>query len=209
MAKSRRSALTAEQIADHALAQSLGSGSTPSLVNSSADADGDAPSLSEAIAALQTHAQEARRTYNGRELMLFEAEPEKVGRLVDYLVQGLYRETAATLAGVTSRSVRGWMERAEAGDVRCQPFATVVKIAEALAEASAVKAVRAAGKLPQFWAAEMTYLERRHPDRWGRRQEAADGPRVIVMIGAKPDMIERLAVVATPILPAPVEPEAT
>lgn len=45
--------------------------------------------------------------------------------------------------------------------------------------------VRAAGKLPQFWAAEMTYLERRHPDRWGRRTGEADAPRVIVQIGAR------------------------
>jgi hypothetical protein len=41
------------------------------------------------------------------------------------------------------------------------------------------------GKDPRFWAAEMTYLERRHPDRWGRRQEEAAGPKVVVQIGIK------------------------
>jgi len=45
--------------------------------------------------------------------------------------------------------------------------------------------VRAAGKQPQFWAAEMTYLERKYPDRWGRRQDDQSVPKVIVQIGIK------------------------
>ena len=36
---------------------------------------------------------------------------------------------------------------------------------------------------PRLWAAEMTYLERKHPDRWGRRQDDQNMPRVVVQIG--------------------------
>ena len=82
-------------------------------------AQGDAGlTLSEAINALRDHAAEAQRTRNGRELALFEAHPERIGRLVDRLIEGNYRDTAATLAGITARSIRGWMDAAEKGDPR-------------------------------------------------------------------------------------------
>lgn len=142
-------------------------------------------SLSESMAAFHAHAAEAQRTHNGRELTLFEAYPEKAGRLVDLLLAGNYRETAATIAGITPRALRMWMQKAEDGDSRYEAFAQVVRIAEAMAEAASVQNVRNAGKDPRFWAADMTYLERRYPDRWGRRQDDASIPKVVVQIGAK------------------------
>lgn len=145
--------------------------------------DADGVSLSEAIAALHAHSVEARVTRNGRELTVFEAHPDKVGRMIDLLVAGNYRETAATIAGITPRVLRLWMQQASEGDPRYLPFATVVQVAEAMAESSAVQSVRKAGKDPRFWAAEMTYLERRHPEKWGRRQDTNDSPKVIVQIG--------------------------
>lgn len=160
----------AREIAERALAQTR------------AD-DGAALSLSEALAVLHAHADEARRTRSGRELTLFEAQPERIGRLIDELVAGNYRDVAATLAGITSRSVRGWMDLADKGDQRYEAIAQVIRIAEAHAEAASVRNVRAAGKDPRFWAADMTYLERRHPDRWARRNDDAYGPRVVVQVG--------------------------
>jgi hypothetical protein len=148
-----------------------------------------AESLSEAIVALHAHGDEARRTRNGRELTLFETHPEKIGRLIDHLLAGNYRDTAGTLAGITARSVRGWMEAAERGDSRYEPIAQVIKIAEAHAEAPSVRNVRAAGNDPRFWAADMTYLERKYPDRWARRNEAADTPKVVV-INAKDSPVQ-------------------
>ena len=141
-------------------------------------------SLSEAVAAFHAHAADARRTYNGRERTLFEADPERIDRLIALLVEGNYRETAAQIVGITGRAVRQWMHKAEEeGDPRYQVIARVIRVAEAVAEARAVQAVRSAAKDPRFWAAEMTYLERRHPNRWGRRQEETSGPQVIVHIG--------------------------
>lgn len=46
--------------------------------------------------------------------------------------------------------------------------------AEALAEIDAVAAVREA---KQGWQAHMTFLERRHSERWSRREAAGQEPR--------------------------------
>jgi hypothetical protein len=147
--------------------------------------DASAASFSETIAAYHDHCREAQHQYNARELTLFEAEPDRIGRLFDLLVAGNYRETAARIVGITDRAIRMWMQKADEGVPRYQAFADVVRAAEAIAESSAVRNVRAAGKQPQFWAVEMTYLERKYPDRWGRRQEDQNVPKVIVQIGIK------------------------
>jgi hypothetical protein len=150
-----------------------------------ASKDSSALCLSEAFAAFHAHCQQARERYNGRELTLFESEPEKAYRLFNALLDGNYRETAAKMAGITNRAIQIWMQRADEGDPRYDAFANVVRAAEALAESNAVRNVRAAGKDARFWAAEMTWLERRYPDKWGRRQEDTAAPKVIVNIGVK------------------------
>ena len=75
-------------------------------------------------------------------MTVFEAHPDRIGRLVDALVSGNYRDTAATLAGIAARSVRGWMDAAEKGDPRFEAVGQVIRIAEALAEAGSVRNVR-------------------------------------------------------------------
>jgi hypothetical protein len=47
-------------------------------------------------------------------------------------------------------------------------FFEAYRKAEATAEEKAIKAVQAA--FPSDWRAAMTYLERRHPGRWAKRQ---------------------------------------
>ena len=55
-----------------------------------------------------------------------------------------------------------------------------------MAEAEDVANVRRAGKAgPQFWAASMTYLERKYPEKWGKRADESAGPKVVVQIGCK------------------------
>jgi hypothetical protein len=61
----------------------------------------------------------------------------------------------------------------------------LIRTAESLAEAETVRAIRAAANDPRNWAAGMTYLERKYPDRWGRRTDDNMGPKVIVQIGIK------------------------
>jgi hypothetical protein len=118
-------------------------------------------------------------------------------------VQGNYRDTAAKIVGISSRAIRMWMEKADAGQERFEAVAQVIQIAEGLAEASAVRNVMAAGKHPQFWASSMTYLERKHPEKWGRRQEDNSGPKVQVIIGA--DAVDVKVNVVAPITHSPAE----
>jgi hypothetical protein len=163
--------------------------------------------LSEALLLLQRQAEQAQQTYNGRELMLFESQPAKIGRLVDLLVQGNYRETAAKIVGISSRAIRLWMEKAEDGHERYQAVAQVIQIAEGLAEASAVRNIMAAGKHPQFWASSMTYLERKHPEKWARRQEDSSGPKVQVIIGASAADVKVNVLATAPATPSAIDGE--
>jgi transposase-like protein len=87
---------------------------------------------------------------------------------------GNYTETAARHAGIAPSTFYEWMQRGEQRDAKGEPvhpqfaeFREAVKKAEADAEAYAVGQVRLA--MQDSWQAAMTYLERRHPERWGRR----------------------------------------
>jgi len=59
---------------------------------------------------------------------------------------------------------------------------TAYQKASAVAEVAAVAAIRAAGAAgPEFWLASQTFLERRFPERWARRQDRETGPPLIVV----------------------------
>lgn len=108
-----------------------------------------------------------------------------VQELLEAVDNGNYIETAAELAGISKTTIYEWLKRGEAGETPYKSFANALKRASARAEAAEVTKVREAGNDPRFWAASMTYLERRHPERWARRQEGNDGPKVIVQIGVR------------------------
>lgn len=101
------------------------------------------------------------------------------------LEDGDYIQTAADYAGISHDTITRWMKRGEAGEEPFAAFCVACKRATARAEHNALEKVRKAGADPRFWAAEMTYLERRHPEKWGRRNESQDGPRVLVQIGVQ------------------------
>ena len=107
-----------------------------------------------------------------------------VQQFLEAVGDGNYIETAAKLAGISKACLYNWITRGKTGEEPFAAFVDALEKAEARSEAQAVANVRQAGKLPQFWAAEMTYLERRHPEKWGRRQESDSGPKVQVIIGA-------------------------
>lgn len=113
------------------------------------------------------------------------ADPDKVQLFLACIRDGNYRETAYKQAGIAKQTFYNTLKRAEQGDVAAQAFVDAVEKAEADAEADTVRNVRNASKSPQFWAAGMTWLERKSPDRWGRRQDDANVPRVVVQIGVK------------------------
>lgn len=113
------------------------------------------------------------------------ANPDKLQVFLAAIQDGNYRETSCKLAGFSKMALKRWLDKAEAGDEAAMAFRDALEKAEATAESETVRNVRAASKLPQFWAAGMTYLERKHPERWGRRQEDSAAPKVIVQIGAR------------------------
>lgn len=108
--------------------------------------------------------------------------PQVIVKLLTAVREGMHYEPACALAGVTYQQLRNWLHKAddEGPETAHGRVALALKMAEAEAEGETVRYVRAASRLPQFWAAGMTFLERRHPDRW-RRPEAA--PSVNVQVG--------------------------
>lgn len=120
---------------------------------------------------------------NGRPTRL--AEPETLQLLLAALTDGLSRENAAREAGIAPKTFFNWMKQADAGNEPAMAFLQAVEKAEASVERRCTRNVLKASESPQFWAAGMTYLERRWPDRWGRRQDDASTPKVIVQIGAR------------------------
>lgn len=101
--------------------------------------------------------------------------PETQQKIVDAIAKGNYLETAAALGGITYKSLNNWMNKGAAnkGDEYVQ-FFHAVKRAEAEAEAARVERINSAGK-DGNWQADAWYLERRYPDRWGKRVQEVTG----------------------------------
>ena len=118
--------------------------------------------------------------------------PELTQQVVDALLDGNYMETAAAVVGISKSTLYRWLRKAEELEVNALELAAEaedlepdlysyvdpadwplldfrhsVKSAEAWAEAELLRKARAAGL---GWQAFMTILERRHPQRWGRRK---------------------------------------
>jgi hypothetical protein len=104
-------------------------------------------------------------------------------RIVDCLVLGASRATAAAAAGIGESTLYRWLDQGEAssrGPFR--QFWEAVRGAEHEAEISALRHWH--GAMPKDWRACMAFLERRFPKRWGLRQaDVADSEqqRVIVV----------------------------
>jgi len=95
--------------------------------------------------------------------------PEASQRIVAAIRAGNYAEVAATAAGISPSTFYRWIERGQkqrSGIHR--DFSEAVRKAEGEAEVEAVARVRKA--MPSDWRACMTYLERRYPKRWRRRE---------------------------------------
>lgn len=84
--------------------------------------------------------------------------------------EGHYAKTAAETSGVTEQTLYNWLKKGEEPNRYPEhaAFLEAYRKAEATAEERAIKAIQDA--FPNDWRAAMTYLERRHPGRWARRQ---------------------------------------
>ena len=121
--------------------------------------------------------------------------PEIVNAISNLILAGNYNNVAAEIVGISEGSFYGWLAQGEkdelAGvDSLYLELLKATKNADAKAEAEMVERVRTAaqpgvkskktkispdGQTVEInetggdWLAAATYLERRHPDRWGRR----------------------------------------
>ena len=99
-----------------------------------------------------------------------------ISKLAGYVAEGNYYSTACYACGISERAFYEWLELADRDlssgldESSSLPMRLVqsLKNAEAEAEAERVARIRAAGQKGN-WLADMTHLERRHPERWGRK----------------------------------------
>ncbi len=94
--------------------------------------------------------------------------PEVTKRLTEAIRAGNYYEAACGYAGIGYSTFRAWMVRGEeAKSGKYREFMESIKKAEQEAEVRMVAMWQK--HMPDNWQAIATFLERRYPDRWGRR----------------------------------------
>lgn len=127
--------------------------------------------------ALSIATQAAAAAVTGRPALL--TDSDLLTTLLTETLAGVHLEPAASIAGVDAATVKAWLKRGQQDEDAGIPsprrsFLRAFKSAQATVEAQVTRNVVAASEKPQFWAAGMTYLERTHPERWGRAPERAE-----------------------------------
>jgi alpha-galactosidase/6-phospho-beta-glucosidase family protein len=111
---------------------------------------------------------------------------EVIRVLRDAMESGHYREVACKLAGIDRKTLLNWLKRGarEQSGLYRELFEAVER-AEAKAEEFHLKNINDASK--KNWYASAWYLERKHPERWAKREPVPpddDGPKdEVVVIG--------------------------
>jgi transposase len=113
--------------------------------------------------------------------------PEIMAKICDALRAGNYRETAAAFAGVRKSTFYEWLRRgARARKGIYRDLHDAVEKALADSEARDVMLIgKAAGE--GDWQAAAWRLERKFPDRWGRRERHDIDANVKTTVKVKPD----------------------
>lgn len=94
---------------------------------------------------------------------------ELVKTITEYIKAGNYPEVAASLAGVSRATFYNWLKKGHEHKTGIHhDFLDSIKEAEDYAEAAAVERIRRSGK--DNWTALAWWLERKHPQKWGRQQ---------------------------------------
>lgn len=105
--------------------------------------------------------------------------PEIHNRVIAYIKAGGYVETAAAAAGVNKSTLYNWLKRGAKEDAGIyRDFSESVEKAMAEAEMIDVARINKAAQ-DGVWQAAAWRLERKHPDRWGKKEKhehtGADG----------------------------------
>lgn len=120
--------------------------------------------------------------------------PKLQERVVGFVRAGAYVETAAAAAGISKETLYSWLRRGAAGEAPFAAFAEAVEEAQALAEMRDLALIGKAAETE--WTAAAWRLERKFPDRYGRRTKhevsgPEGGPIEVADVRAK--LLARLA----------------
>jgi transposase len=103
--------------------------------------------------------------------------PELTEKICSGLRSGLYLKDAADLAGIHPSQVNRWIARGseEGSEGPHAAFRAAIKKAEAETQVATLEIIRQAAEGGN-WTAAAWYLERRHPEKWGRHgRDAREG----------------------------------
>lgn len=94
--------------------------------------------------------------------------PELIAKAEKLIASGNYVETACKYLCINKSTWYDWLNKAESRGGIYIAFSNAIKKAEAEAEILAVSQIVLAGN--ETWQALAWYLERKYPDRWGKRE---------------------------------------
>ena len=95
--------------------------------------------------------------------------PAIAAKLVLAIRVGNYASVAAKSVGIDQSTYYDWLAKGREDKAPYAEFAVAIQKAEAEAEAATVARIQLAEAAPNTWQAAAWWLERRFPDRWGRR----------------------------------------
>jgi len=95
--------------------------------------------------------------------------PELQQQICDLLAMGNYADDVCDIVGIGETTFYRWLQEGEAGKEPYREFRESIKKAQAQAVARAVAGIQRAG-LDGSWQALAWFLERRYPDKWGKRE---------------------------------------
>ena len=141
---------------------------------------------------VQAHREQPRRLHGRRIGRPTTLSPGLSKKLVKLVAELGAIEPAARVCGVPPQTVRGWLARGENRHSQGRPstpeyVAFVADIEKALGqwECGRLAGIVAAGKQPRHWTANAWLLERRWPERYGRRTRVdASGTLTMVQLDA-------------------------
>ena len=95
---------------------------------------------------------------------------KRAHQICDYVAQGHTREVAAQACGIVSTTLYRWMKRGERQpDGPYGEFCRALKRADLEAELACLRQIQEAAQNGD-WRAAAWMLERRYPEKWGRRR---------------------------------------
>ena len=98
---------------------------------------------------------------------------ELIEQICDLIIEGWTIERAAKLSGVSATSIYRWLSMGKSEDSESiyQELVQRVKEATECSEFELLQAMRIAGAHPKNWRANAWMLERRFPDKYGKREK--------------------------------------